>query len=185
ACRAVYNDAQTVHWNYATLTEEEFKYYTSKLVAFLRPEQVLLAFDGEKPVGFAITLDDFNEAIKYANGKLFWYGFLPIGLIRTLWAGRHIKTGRVMALCVNKDYRNRGVSETLIYKTLDYGRRIMKYDRAELGWTFADNDKVNRIIERVGGVPYKTYGMYEKSIVSSEVVSSEENSESSSDETAQ
>ena len=72
-----------------------------------------------------------------------------------------------MALCVNKDYRNRGVSEMLIFKTLDYGRRIMKYDRAELGWTFADNEKVNRIIERVGGVPYKTYGMFEKSIDSS------------------
>ena len=38
---------------------------------------------------------------------------------------------------------------------------------AELGWTFADNEKVNRIIERVGGVPYKTYGMYEKIIDSS------------------
>ena len=72
-----------------------------------------------------------------------------------------------MALCVNKDYRNRGVSEMLIFKTLDYGRTIMKYDRAELGWTFADNEKVNRIIQHVGGVPYKTYGMYEKSIDSS------------------
>ncbi|MBQ3350278.1 MAG: GNAT family N-acetyltransferase [Thermoguttaceae bacterium] len=167
ACRTVYNDAQTVHWNYATLTEEEFKYYTSKLVAYTRPEQVLLAFDDEKPVGFAITLDDFNEAIKYANGKLFWYGILPIGLIRFLWASRNIKTGRMLALCVNKDYRNRGVSETLIFKTLDYGRTLMKYTQAELGWTFADNEKVNRIIERVGGVPYKTYGMYEKIIDSS------------------
>ncbi len=163
ACREIYNQAQTDHWNYSTLSDKEFHYFAARLAQFARPEQLLLAFDGEKPVGFAVCIADLNEAIKLANGKLFWWG-LPIGLIRVLWAKRHIKTGRMMVLCVHKDYRGRGISETLIFKTLDYGRRLTHFTQAELGWTFADNTSVNNIIQRVGGVPYKTYAMYEKAI---------------------
>lgn len=162
ACREIYNQAQTDHWNYASLSHNEFQYFAKRLAEFAKPEQLLLAFDGEKPVGFAVTLDDLNEAIKLAKGKLFWYGVLPIGLLRILWAKRSIRTGRMMVLCVHKDYRCRGISETLIYNTLIYGRNLMNYNQAELGWTFSDNTRVNNIIERVGGVPYKTYAMYQK-----------------------
>jgi hypothetical protein len=34
----------------------------------------------------------------------------------------------------------------------------------ELGWVLEDNAAIQRIIEAVGGVPYKTYRVYEKAL---------------------
>jgi hypothetical protein len=52
----------------------------------------------------------------------------------------------------------------LILRTLDYGKNVLHYDGAELGWTLEDNDMVNRTIESVGGRKYKTYRIFEKAI---------------------
>ena len=67
----------------------------------------------------------------------------------------------MMVLCVDPEYRGRGISELLVLKTLDYGVHVRGYTTAELGWTYKDNTNVNHIIERVGGRPYKTYSLYE------------------------
>ena len=35
---------------------------------------------------------------------------------------------------------------------------------SELSWILERNDKVRHVIEMVGGIPYKTYRVYEKAI---------------------
>jgi GNAT superfamily N-acetyltransferase len=128
------------------------------------PEQVLLAeVDGE-PVGFSVTMPDLNEAIRPLDGRLARFG-LPVGLARLIYRMRRVKTARMMVLCVLEGYRRRGVGELLILKTLDYGKNSIGYTGAELGWTDEDNYLVNRTIERVGAKRYKTYRVYEKSLV--------------------
>ena len=126
-------------------------------------DQVLLAEVDGRPVGFSITLPDINEAIRPLNGRLTRFG-LPLGLLRFLRRKRHIKTARMVVLDVLKEYRRRGIAELLILRTLDYGKNVIGYTGAELGWTLEDNDAVNRTIEAVGGRRYKTYRMYEKPI---------------------
>ena len=37
-------------------------------------------------------------------------------------------------------------------------------EASELSWILERNDKVRHVIEMVGGVPYKTYRLYEKAI---------------------
>jgi hypothetical protein len=54
------------------------------------------------------------------------------------------------------------VSELLILHTLDYGKNVLGFTAAELGWTLEDNDLINRTIEAVGARHYKTYRIYEK-----------------------
>jgi GNAT superfamily N-acetyltransferase len=126
-------------------------------------DQVLLAEIDGKLVGCSITLPDINEAIRPLNGRLTKFG-LPIGLLKLLRGKRRIKTARMVVLNVLKEYRRRGIAEMLILNTLDYGRDVLGYTGAELGWTFEDNDMVNRTIESVGAQRYKTYRVYEKSL---------------------
>ena len=83
------------------------------------------------------------------NGRLTRFG-LPLGLLRFLRRKRHIKTARMVVLDVLKEYRRRGIAELLILRTLDYGKNVLGYTGAELGWTLEDNDSVNRTIEAVG-----------------------------------
>ena len=72
------------------------------------------------------------------NGRLTRFG-LPLGLLRLLRRKRRIKTARMVVLDVLKEYRRRGVAEMLILRTLDYGKNVLGYTGAELGWTLEDN----------------------------------------------
>jgi GNAT superfamily N-acetyltransferase len=160
-CRNVYCSAYEENWGFVQLTDEEFRYLARNMERIAVPEMVLLAEVEGKPVGFSITVPDMNEAIRPLDGRLTTFG-LPFGLVRLLCRVRHIKTARMLVLVVLEGYRRRGVSELLILNTLRYGKNVLGYTGAELGWTLEDNDLINRTIEAVGARHYKTYRIYEK-----------------------
>ncbi len=162
-CRDVYNGAMNDLWGFVKLTEPEFEHIGKQLKQLAIAEQVLLAEVDGKTVGFSITLPDINEAIRPLNGRLTKFG-LPLGAARFLYRKRRIKTARMMVLDVLKEYRRRGVAEMLILHTLDYGKNVLGYTGAELGWTLEDNAAVNLTIESVGGRRYKTYRVYSKAL---------------------
>ena len=124
---------------------------------------MLLAEADGQTVGFSITLPDMNEAIRPLRGRLTTFG-IPIGLVRLLWRMRRVKSARMLVLVVREEYRRRGVSELLILNTLEFGKNILGYTSAELGWTLEDNYLINRTVERVGAKRYKTYRIYEKKL---------------------
>jgi len=161
--RDVYCSAYEENWGFVRLTDAEFRYLAHQLARIAVPELVLLAEADGKSVGFSITLPDINEAIRPLDGRLTTWG-LPIGLFRLLVRRPKIKTARMLVLVVLEGYRRRGVSELLILHTLDYGKNVLGFTAAELGWTLEDNDLINRTIEAVGGQRYKTYRIYQKDI---------------------
>lgn len=162
-CREIYNAAMRNHWGFVHLTEDEFKAYAKQIARIAQEDQVLIAEVEGKAVGVSVTLPDINEAIKPLNGRLTTWG-MPVGLLRLARNMRRIKTARMMILDVLEGYRRRGVAELLILRTLDYGKNVLHYDGAELGWTLEDNEMVSRTIESVGGRKYKTYRIFEKAI---------------------
>lgn len=162
-CQQIYHGAQKDSWAYTRLTEAEFEFMARRMAQFGISDQVLLAEVDGKPVGFSITLPDINEAIKPLNGRLTQFG-LPIGALRLACGIRHIKTARMMVLCVLEGYRHRGIGELLVLNTLEYGKLTIGYTGAELGWTEEGNEAISRVIERVGAKRYKTYRVYEKAL---------------------
>lgn len=162
-CKQVYNPSMGEQWGFSMLSDEEFRYMSERIAKIAHPDQVLLAEKDGRPIGFAVTLPDVNEAIRPLNGRLTRWG-LPINLVRLLSRMKRIKTARMLVLDVLAEHRRRGVAELLILKTLDYGKNVLKYTGAELSWTLEDNPSVNQAIEAVGGRKYKTYRIYEKKI---------------------
>jgi GNAT superfamily N-acetyltransferase len=162
-CQEVYNAAMVDLWGFVKLTTAEFEYFAKQLAKLAIDKQVLLAEVKGRTIGFSITLPDINEAIRPLNGRLTRFG-LPLGLARFLYRKRRIKTARVVVLDVLKEYRRRGIAEMLILHTLDYGKNVLGYTGAELGWTLEDNDAVNNTIEAVGGRRYKTFRLYDKNL---------------------
>ncbi len=160
-CRAIYNEAWKDNWGDVPMTLAEFQLMTKYLVHVAAPELILIAEKNERPIAFSMTLPDFNEAAKPIDGQLFPYG-LPIGLLRFLRNLKQIKTARLLALGVLPDFRRQGVAELLILRTFDCGINTMGYTGAELSWTLEDNVLINRTIEAVGGLHYKTYRIYER-----------------------
>lgn len=162
-CQKVYEESRKEHWGFVELTDAEFQYFAKRLARIGIPEQALLAEVQGEPVGFSVTLPDTNEAIRPLNGRLTTVG-IPVGLVRLLYRMSKVKTARMAVLVLLEKYRRRGISELLILETLDYGKNVIGYTGAELGWTLEDNRLINRTIERVGAKRYKTYRIYEKSI---------------------
>src|SRR5262249_37890600 len=78
-CLSVYNQAWEHLWGFVKMTHEEFRHMAYQLKQMAVPELLLLAEVAGQPVGFCVTLPDFNEAIRPLNGRLTWCG-LPTGL---------------------------------------------------------------------------------------------------------
>lgn len=162
-CASVYNDSHDANWGFVKLSEEEFRYSAKQIARLAKPDLTLLAEVKGLPVGFSVTVPNFNEAIRPLNGRLTTCG-LPLGLVRLLFRTKRIKTARMLVLDILQKYRRRGISELMILYTLDYGKNVIGFTGAELGWTLEDNYLINRTIEAVGAKCYKTYRIYEKSL---------------------
>ena len=163
-CMQIYDHARkNWWWACVELTEDEINFFAKQLSLFADENMVLLAEKDGQPIGFSVTVPDLNEAIKPLNGRLTQWG-LPIGAWRFYRHLKKIDAARMMVLCVLPEYRQRGVAERLIIETLIYGKNTRQFKAGELSWTDEDNNKVNRIIERIGAKRYKTYRVYKKTL---------------------
>jgi hypothetical protein len=111
-----------------------------------------------KPIGFNITLPDYNQVLKKLNGKL-----LPFGIIKFLFYKRKINRLRFFVLFVVPEYRKKGVPSSIYLQS--YIASVKKgYEFGEGSTIWEYNEDMKRDIERFGGEIYKTYRIYKKQI---------------------
>jgi len=153
--KEIYNDAWSKNWGFVPLTEAEINDLAKNLKPLVVPDLVLLAYWGEEPIGFSVSLPDYNEVLKHLNGKV---GLL--GAFKFLYYSRKIKTLRAMLLGVKRAFHKRGVEGLLYAET--FKRGIQKgYRQAECSWILENNALMQHGIEAMGGKRYKTYRIYE------------------------
>ena len=164
-CMEIYDYVRSEwYWGNVSLTQEEIQEYSRTLRSFASPDMVLIAEAEGKPIGFSITVPDFNEASRPLKGSLSWFGVPFLGLVRLNQRMKRVKGARVMVLCVLPEYRRKGVAEKLIVETFNSGYYHLKFDNAELGWTDENNDKITHVLERVGARRFKRYRVYHKKL---------------------
>ena len=153
--KEIYNDAWSKNWGFVPLTEEEIDDLGKNLKPLVVPDLVLFAYWGDEPIGFSVSLPDYNEVLKHLNGKV---GLL--GGLKFLYYSRKIKTIRVMLLGVKRAFQKKGVEGLLYLET--FKRGIKKgYPEAECSWILENNPLMQHGIEAMGGKRYKTYRIYE------------------------
>ncbi len=155
----IYNEAWEKNWGFVPMTEAEIQNLAMQLRPVVVPDLVLIAeVDGE-PVGFALGLPDYNQALAKVNGRLF-----PFGVAKLLWHKRNIKAIRVITLGLKPGYRHRGLDAMLILH-LVLGAAPRGYPRGECSWILEDNWEMRRGLERLGGEVYRTYRVYERALI--------------------
>jgi len=159
--RAIYNQAWEKNWGFVPFTEAEFEHMAKEMKPLLVPPGTLIAEIRNEPVAFVIGVPDINVALRHINGRLTTFG-LPIGLLKLLYYRTKIRTGRLVALGVVEKYRRAGIAEVLVLQVMDEAFR--RGFTGELSMTLEDNVMVNRFIEAMGAVRYKTYRIYSKSL---------------------
>jgi hypothetical protein len=153
--KEIYNQAWSRNWGFVSLTEEEIDDLAKNLKPLIVPDLVLFAFLGEEPVGFAVSLPDYNQVLKHLNGKV---GIL--GALKFIYYSRKIKSIRVMLLGVKRPFQKRGIEALLYFESFKRGIR-KGYCQAEGSWILETNVMMRRGLEAIGGKNYKTYRIYE------------------------
>lgn len=109
-----------------------------------------------EPVGFSVTLPDYNEVLLRLNGRLF-----PFGVFKFLWYKRNIKGLRFFVIFVTPKYRKKGVAACLYYHTMVNALR-RGYTHGEGSTIHEFNTQMNLDAQKAGGDLYKIYRVYRK-----------------------
>ena len=101
--RDIYNQAWSKNWGFVPFTDAELEYAAANLKQLIVPDLFLFAYFGEEPIGFSLTLPDYNLALKRMNGNA---GLL--GTLRFLYFSRKIRSLRVMLLGIKHAFQKEG-----------------------------------------------------------------------------
>jgi hypothetical protein len=154
----IFNDAWSGNWGFVPLTGGEIEHLAKSMKPLLVPDLVLLACCGDEPIGFAITLPDYNQVLRRLDGRAG-----PRGILKFLYFSRRIRLLRVMLMGVKRSYRKKG-AEGLLYLEI-FQRGVRKgYQAFECSWILENNLLMQHGIESVSGRKYKTYRIYKMPI---------------------
>lgn len=164
--KEIYNSAWEGNWGFVPMTDKVIDYMAAELKPIVDPDIVRFAEIEGEAVAFVLSLPDYNQVLKHANGRLF-----PVGLLKMLWhsgkflpARNKIDSIRVLTLGIKEKYRRQGIDALLYYYSYVEGKK-KGYRRAELSWILEDNTLMNRALENMGAKVYKRYRIYDYPLV--------------------
>ena len=162
--RHIFNDAWSENWGFVPFTEAEFREVGKAMTLLLDDDFVQIAeVDGE-PAAMIIGLPDINQAIQDLNGRL-----LPFGWLKLLWRikVRYPTRARIPLMGVLKKYQHTRLGPALAFAVTDALKQPFQrrgIEDVEMSWILENNQGMRNIIEKLGGVEYKRYRLYEKQL---------------------
>lgn len=159
--KEVYNAAWQDNWGFVPMTDGEVDFMAERLKPLLMEGLVWLAEAGPEPVGFLLALPDYNVALKPLQGRVLTpriFGFIPY-----LLGWKRPTRTRVLTLGVKEKYRSKGLETALLIEGLRVGFEAGVRE-SEASWILEDNVMMCRMLEAIGGRPYKRYRIYERNL---------------------
>jgi len=153
--KEIYNQAWSKNWGFVPMTDEEINLAAKELKPLVVSDLILFAYWEKEPVGFSVSLPDYNEVLRHLNGKI---GLL--GALKFLYYSKKIRKIRVMLLGIKQAFQKKGVEGLLYIETFRNGTK-KGYHQAECSWILEENVLMQHGIEAMGGKRYKTYRIYE------------------------
>jgi len=160
----IFEDAWSTNWGFIPFSKDEVRHLGYTLRLLVDDDAVQIAEVDGVPAAMIVALPNLNEAIRDLQGRL-----LPFGWLKLLWRlkVKSLKTARVVLMGVRKSFQRSPLGAALGFLLIDavrgYGVR-RGVQEVELSWILEDNMPMRNIITMVGGVLYKRYRIYEKSL---------------------
>lgn len=161
---SIFNDAWSSNWGFVPWTGEEIEALGNNLRLLVGEDYVAIASWKGKPAAMAVSLPDINLAVRDLGGRL-----LPLGWAKLLWRvfARPPGAVRLPLMGVVKEHQSSPLGAALALAVIDRIRAAhvsRGTTRGELSWILEDNMPMRRMIEGLGGRPYKTYRIYERGL---------------------
>lgn len=162
--RDIFVDAWSDNWGFVPFTVAEFEELGRVLRFLVEDDFVQIAEVTGTPAAMLVLLPNVNELIRDLDGRLLPFGWAR--LLSRLYR-RRARGGRVALMGVRKRYQRTPLGLGLSCLVIDAARRagrVAGIEEVELSWVLEDNLGVRRILEALGGDPYKRYRIYEKEL---------------------
>jgi GNAT superfamily N-acetyltransferase len=160
----IFNDAWSGNWGFTPFSQAEIDKLGADLKLLVDEGYIAFAEYKGEPAAMAVTLPDINQAAKDLKGRLFPFGVFRLLARLKLKAPQAV---RMPLMGVRRKFHGTPVGSALAIAVIDTIRRYhvaRGTTQAELSWILEDNLPMRRMIEAVGGVPYKTYRIYERKL---------------------
>jgi len=155
-CWDVYNHAWEDNWGFVPMTKEEFVVMAKDLKPLLIPEFAYMAEVNGEPAGFMLIVPDFNQVLKkIKTGRL-----LPTGFIKLLLGKSKLRSGRIMALGIKREFRNRSIFPLFIIESYRRGKAYGAVG-AEASWILEDNELLLAPLKALGLSEYRRWRLYD------------------------
>lgn len=153
------NDTYTELYGFIPLDEKEMHEFANRYLPILDPAFVKVVVDDKNNViAFIIAMPDMNEGIIRAKGKLYPFGFFKI-----LRSAKRTKQLDLMLGAVKEEYRGIGFDVLLGSKIIDAAKK-RGIEVIDSHLILENNYKMRAELEKLGGVIYKRYRIYQKAL---------------------
>ncbi len=153
----IYNEAWPVHEHFEPVEQEEIKGMIEEMKPLLLDDLVILAYCGERPIGFFISLRDINPQIRDFRGRFGWREKLLLFLRLRF---RKPERLRSIVFGVVPDFQNKGIETGMIWKFYQSIRNHPSIREVELSWVGDFNPRMLSLLEGIGAQPWKTHITY-------------------------
>lgn len=157
----ILKDAMPPEWeDFKPVTMEEVRNVMTLAKPYADEELIAIARENEtgRPIGFVLSLPDYNEILKEFKGKLG-----PIQVVKFLRRRNKLKNIRIFVLFVVPEYRKMGVTYAIYHRL--YVNALKKgYETIEGSTIWDYNIPMLNDIEKVGADRTITYRVYQRTI---------------------
>lgn len=161
--RDIYNAAWVKNWGFIPMNDEELAALVAALGMLVEPELAFFAEIAGEPIGFALSIPNFNEALHRARPRPGVPELYTLAQVFWRWKVRKaIKSVRMPLMGVKQEYRGKGV-ELALFLELMKALLPSQYDYLDSGWILETNSLVS-ISLNLGSQIYKTHRFYQKSL---------------------
>jgi GNAT superfamily N-acetyltransferase len=146
-------------YGFIPLDEKEMHQFANRYLSILDPAFVKVVVNGyNEIIAFIIAMPDMNEGIIKAKGKLF-----PFGFIKILHSAKTAKQLNLLLGAVKEEYRGVGFDALLGSKIIESAKK-RRIELIDTHLILENNFKMRAEIEKLGGVIYKRYRIWQKNI---------------------
>jgi GNAT superfamily N-acetyltransferase len=156
--KRIFDSAWSRNWGHVPLTDREFDRLKEGVKQFVAPELTCFVELEGKPVGFALSVYDANQAVKKVNGRLF-----PLGFLTLLASMKRTKRFRLVLMGVLEEYRGQGLEIAMYTHVIQEGLR-RGFQEVETSLIVETNTPMISSVQRLPMERYRTWRVYRKDL---------------------
>jgi GNAT superfamily N-acetyltransferase len=153
------NNTFTDVYGFTPFSEKEMDDFANRYIFFINPRFVKVAKnENNEVIGTIIAMSDISKGIQKSKGYV-----LPFGIFHILASGKKSNQLNLLLGAVDPRYQGRGLEVIMGIKMLDSARKEGK-TVIDSHLELETNTKVRAEMERMGGVVYKKYRIFQKDL---------------------